>query len=135
MKISQIIAAAYRKSGIAGHGQPLSADRMEAGLEAFNLMLTAWTLEGIDAWNVPGNQPSANMTDFPATADFPMGPAFREGAVFCLANRISPEFSYPPSFDENSFKAMMRAAFIEVPTVTADATLLRGAVHTRGYIR
>jgi hypothetical protein len=130
MKISEIIAAAYRKAGIAGYGQPLSAEQAAAGLEAFNLMLTAWVLDGIYAYAAPNNVPFATVTDFASTADFPLAPAFREGTVFCLASRIAPEFS-AQGFDMESFMIKMRAAYMVIPTADMNLSLVRGAVYPR----
>jgi hypothetical protein len=133
MKISEVINAAYRKIGVVGHGMSATAEQSSAGIEAFNLMLSAWTLDGIDAWMVPGQNPFAQVSDHQATEDFPMPPAFTEGAVYCLAARLAPEFSMQTGFSEEAFLSKMRAAFVEMPTLTIDQSILKPASNPRWW--
>ena len=135
MLISEIINAAFRKIGVVADGQSATADEAADALEAFNLMVSAWLLDGIDVWRVPGNDPFAEVHDWHATDVFPLPPAFREGAVYLLAAKISPEFSLPPMFDENAYRAKMRAAFVDIAESAMPSALVRGAVYPTWRVR
>ncbi len=119
--VSDIIDTAYRKIGVVGHGQTATGEQSEAGLGAFNAMLQGWRLDGLDFYS--GLSVLDDAPDHAATDTFPLPSAFREGTIYCLAGRLSPEYSMPPQFDENSFKAMMRAALVEIPTSYVDPAL------------
>ena len=119
--VSDIIATAYRKIGVVGHGQTATGEQSAAGLEAFNAMVHGWRLDGISfasGMSVLDDTPDSQITD-----PFPMPAAFREGAIYCLAARLSPEYSLPPQFNEADFKSMMRAALTEIPTSTIDPAM------------
>lgn len=119
--VADIIAQAYRKIGVVGHGQDATGEQSQAGLDAFNAMVHAWRLDGIDFYSNLSTLDDA--PDMVATDLFPMPASFREGSIYCLAARLSPEYSLPPMFDENSFKSQMRAALIEIPTSTIDPAM------------
>ena len=131
MKVSEIVNAAYRKIGVLGHGQALNAEQIAAGAEAFNLMVQAWRLEGIDFWLAPDVDPLARLDNAELTEDAPVPSAFLEGTIYSLAVRLAPEYTAPVQFDEDAFKRRMQAAMVKVPDVKADYTLLRGAVYPR----
>ena len=130
--VADIIAQAYRKIGVVGHGQDATGEQSLAGLDAFNAMVHGWRLDGISF--APGSSVMDDTPDSQITDPFPMPAAFREGAIYCLAARLSPEYSLPPQFDENGFKSMMRSALVEVPTSDIDPamTYLNSRVW-RGY--
>lgn len=131
--VADIIATAYRKLGVVGHGQTATGEQAEAGLEAFNAMLHGWRLEGIDPYRSLSVLDDA--PDHAAADTFPLPAAFREGAAYCLAGRLAPEYSMPPQFDEASFKSLMRAALVEIPTSSVDPALTyRSNRLSRGYL-
>ena len=128
--VADIIAQAYRKIGTVGHGQTATGEQAEAGLDAYNNMVQAWRLDGIDLYNaslawtsLARTSPLDDAPDSLATDTFPLPASFREGTVFCLASSLSPEYSLPPQFDVNSFKSMMRAALVVIPTSDIDPAM------------
>ena len=116
--VSDIITTAYRKLGIVGHGQEATGEQAEAGLDAFNAMLHGWRLEGIDFSS--GLSVLQDAPDHAAADPFPLPATFREGATYCLAGRLAPEYSIGPQFDESAFKILMRSALMEIPTSAVD---------------
>lgn len=119
--VSDIISAAYRKIGVSGRGQDLSGEDAVIGLEVLNAMIHAWRLEGIDFSARASVLDDAY--DWSATDDFPLPAAFREGVIYCLADRLAPEYSLPPSFDVMAFKSLLRTALLEIPTSSVDPAL------------
>lgn len=128
--VADIIAQAYRKIGVVGHGQDATGEQALAGLDAYNNMVQAWRLDGIDLQNAAldwdSTSRTSTLTDAPdslATDTFPLPASFREGTIYCLASSLSPEYSLPPQFDVNSFKSMMRAALVVIPTSDIDPAM------------
>ena len=134
MIIAQLINTAYRKIGVVGHGQELNAEQAAAGLEAFNLMVFALSLDGIDFDQTPESTPMATRVGYAATNDVPFPPAFWEGAIFILANRLAPEYS-SQGFNEEQWKSGMRTALVKPVVSELPIGLVRGAVHPRFGIR
>ena len=132
MIISQLINTAYRKIGVVGHGQELTAEQAAAGLEAFNLMIFALSLDGIDFDLTPQSTPLATRVGYAATNDVPFPPAFWEGAIFILANRLAPEYS-SQGFNEESFKDKMRAALFKIVDADMPLGLRNGSVYPNRF--
>lgn len=130
--VTDIISAAYRKIGVSGRGQEMTGEDAVTGLETLNAMIHAWRLEGIDF--------SASLSvlddayDWTGAQDFPLPAAFREGVIYCLADRLAPEYDLPPSFDVTAFKSMMRAALVEIPTSAVDPALTWRTGRLRGGV-
>jgi hypothetical protein len=133
MKLSAIVEAAYRKIGVGGEYQTLTAHQVAMGAQAFNLMVQGWRLDGIDIWLAPTVDPLVALDDYALTEEVPVPSAFLEGTIYSLATRLAPEFS-APGFDPDAFLGRMRAALVKVPTVEIDRTLQRGAVYPRWVI-
>lgn len=121
--VADIIATAHRKIGVSGYGQELTGEQSDAGLFDFNAMIHGWRLEGIDFSSTLS--PMIDGMDYEAGDDFPLPAAFREGAIYCLALRLSSDYSLPPMFNEADFKASMRAHLARVPTLGMDNALSR----------
>lgn len=130
MNVQAIVTAAYRKIGVGGEFQALSAHQMAVGVDAFNLMIQGWRLEGIDFWQSVTVDPLATLDNYTATEDAPIPSAFLEGTIYSLATRLAPEYN-APGFDEDQFKRRMQAALVKVPTAELDRTIQRGAVYPR----
>jgi len=125
--IADIIEQAMRKIGVVGHGQTANGEQSRAALQTFNLMLHGWRLDGIDAWRMDAalGPPTSGLDpqDYEATADFPMPAAFREGAVYCLAARLAPEYMVPAAFSEEAFLSKMRAHLMVIDDAEIDPAL------------
>jgi len=120
MTVAEIVAAALRKIGVVQMGATPTADQIAYGADAFNAMVASWALEGINLWLSPDLGPLADYQPRAATDDAGIPAAFREGAVFCLAARIAPEYSLSAPFDDEGFKIKMRAALMVLPTMQVE---------------
>lgn len=110
-----IIKAALTKIGVVGIGQEPSADEADEALFALNAMMYGWKARSVDTEHV-----ELAMSD-----TFPLGNEFIEGTVYLLAGRMSSDFTVPPSFDADDWFRTLQAAYVELPTLTVDAALLR----------
>jgi hypothetical protein len=123
--VRDIIFRAGRKIGMAD----MNADEASAGLDAFNDMVQGWKLDGIDVWHLNALNDGfpmvdAPMSDFTFASLFPMPDAFREGATFCLASRMAPEYGL--AFDADDFVRKVQAHYATiVPAAMNDALIGR----------
>lgn len=102
-----IATRAYRKLGISGTGETLTAEELAEGIAALNDMMHAWKLAGVDI----------EHTDLASDDTFPLGPEFVEGTVYLLASRISPDFTVPANFDADDWFRKFQAAYMTIDTV------------------
>lgn len=131
MTVAEIVEAALRKIGVVGHGQVATAEQAATGAQAFNLMIHAWVLDGLDLSLAPENLPLARMADYAAATDPGIPSALIEGTIFCLAARLAPEYDKAVMFDEEAFKAKMRNVLRKDVKATMEPALQRGAVYSR----
>ena len=108
-----IIERAFRKLGVVASDEGMTADQAENGINALNMMMHAWVLDGIDVAHV----------DLELADEFTMEPRFHEGCVYLLAERLSPDYSAPVAFDSGEFKKRLSAAYCIVPEVRIDRAL------------
>lgn len=119
-----IVERAFRKIGVVASDEAMTADQAQIGMDALNMMMAAFELDGIDvAWS------EAELSD-----QYAMEPKFHEGAVYMLASRLAPDFS-APGFDVSRFKAALSAAYLIVPDVAIDRALLRNSRNRYGWRR
>jgi hypothetical protein len=102
-----IATRAYRKLGISGPGDTLTAEELAEGIDALNAMIHAWKLAGVDTTHA----------DLSADDDFPLGPEYVEGTVYLLAARLSPDYVTPASFDADDWFRKFQAAYMVIDTV------------------
>ena len=107
-----IVERAYRKIGIVASDEAMTADQAQNGLDAANMMMHGWLLDGIDIAHV----------DLELSDTFPLTPEFQEGTVYLLANRIAPDFARNP-VEERRFRNRLSSAYSIVPTVAAPYAL------------
>lgn len=123
--IRDVIERAGRKAGM---GYTLNGDEFTAALDAFNDMVAAWKLDGIDIWGddaLNGDLPDVDV-DHPTYAEsdtFPMPNAFIEGATYLLAARIAVEYQYPVNFDADGFLRKVQAHYTKIPVATFPSML------------
>ncbi|MGR3525068.1 MAG: hypothetical protein ACU0CT_03600 [Paracoccaceae bacterium] len=125
--ISKIIDRAYRKLGVKAADEALTADQLEAGLDALNELVTGWQLHGINV----------SIYDMRSTDEFPLAPRFEEAVIYMLASRLSPEYVVPAGFDYDGFLRLIQAQFVEIPTSSVDGMLTETTSQRqwRGYPR
>lgn len=125
MIVSEIVSQALAKLGVVQHGSAPTADEMASGVRAFNAMVAAWTIDGINLWLAPDQDALADYQGRKATEESGIPPAFVEGAVFCLASRLAPEYDKAISWNEAQFLRRMRAALMVVPKMRVDEPMIR----------
>lgn len=122
--ITDIVTRAYRLLGVVAADEPVSADQITSGVEAYNAMVASWVLEGIDF--------SESAMD--AGSEFALGAAFQNSVTKLLANELASEFGLVMPYDPAPLKRGMYAALTVIPEVEMpDAILLtrRGTNHAR----
>lgn len=111
--VADIIARAYRKIGVTPLGETITAAEADEGLSAFNEMLSAWKLAGVNL----------TYSDLGMADTFPLANEYREGTIYMLAGRLAPEFMVPQGFDADDFFRRIQAAYATAPAVTIDGAL------------
>ena len=134
MRVSEIVVAALRKIGVAGHGQTATAEQIQAGVQAFNMMIHGWRLEGMDISLFPNAPAAAILDDFEVGDEAPIPSAFLESVVFCLAARIAPEYQIAFAEPEAATRRL-QAALVQVPEVRMPQAVVAGAVYPRRFLR
>ena len=104
MTVSEIVEAAFRKIGLKAADEALTADQLAHGASALSMMLAAWRLEGVD---IP-------VYSFAPGDVFPLPAEFREGAVFMLAARLSPDYMVPAGFNADAWLKSMQAYMLRI---------------------
>ena len=118
-----IVERAFRKIGVVASDEPMTADQAQNGIDALNMMMHGWMLDGIDVGHV----------DLQLADVFSMEPQFQEGCVYLLAERLSPDYSAPAQFNPSEFKKRLSAAFLIIPDSKLDRTLQRGFSRRYGW--
>lgn len=115
-----IVERAYRKIGVVSTDEAMTADQAAIGSDALNMMMHGLVLDGIDT----------GYSDLELAEQFSLDARFHEGIVYMLAARLAPDFARP-GFDETVFKRRLANAFLIVPDVAFDLTLVRSARRNR----
>lgn len=118
-----IVERAYRKIGVVASDEPMTADQAENGINALNMMMHGWLLDGIDIGHI----------DLELADVFTMEPQFEEGCVYLLAERLSPDYSAPANFSTSMFKQRLSVAYLIIPTSKLDRTLSNGFSRRYGW--
>lgn len=114
--VRDIIYRAFRKANITAVGETPTDNEGEEGLSAFNEMVSGWAILGVNI--------NTATADFAINDPFPFADKFREGTIYMLASRISPEYNRPESFDSDRFMRALQAASAVVDEMTIPAALL-----------
>ena len=113
--VADVVSQAFRKIGVAAEDEALSADAMSAGVDAYNNMVHAWKLRGVDL----------SHTDQTSSDTFPFAAEYVEGTVYLLASRLSPDYEVPASFDADDWFRTFQAANTTADAVTIPTALTR----------
>jgi hypothetical protein len=112
-KTSNIMERALRKIGVVSETEVMTGDQFTHAIETLNSMIHAWELEGVDL----------DWTDLTGNEDFPLAAKYHEGVVYLLADRLSPDYEIPRSFDADRWFRSIQAANVVIPTVTMPKAL------------
>ncbi|MGB1215820.1 MAG: packaged DNA stabilization gp4 family protein [Pikeienuella sp.] len=113
--VADVVRKSLRKIGVLASDEAAQAHDMENGVDAFNMMLHGWKIHGVDV----------SHTDLEATDTFPLDPEYQEGTVYLLAQRISPDFETPASFDADWFWRAIQGAYMTIEEATLEKALYR----------
>ena len=113
--VLEIVTRAFRKIGVSAADEALDADQISVGVDALNMMVHAWKLEGVDL----------SWADQAASDTFALDSEYHEGVVYNLASRLSPDYVIPPAFDADAWFRSIQAANVEAPTVSIPTSLKR----------
>lgn len=125
MKTREIVSLAHRKLGIQAATRPLTGEQMADGVTALNLMLHSFKTRGVDLAHV----------DLEADDDFTMPPEFREGVVYLLAERLSPDYMIPPTFNAKDWWRGIQAYYFDRMEVDMPQELVRMPSYPRRAYR
>lgn len=115
--VSDIIDRALRKITVIAHDDPATAEDAANALEALNGMLAEWKLRGVDI----------SHADLALTDAFPLGNEYRDGVVYMLGARLSPDYSLPPFFDADDFFRVIQTAYYVPQEAEMDDAILRAS--------
>ncbi|WP_306127934.1 hypothetical protein [Roseovarius sp. MMSF_3350] len=113
--VLDIVTRAYRKINVTAQDEDLNADDISVGVDAFNMMLHAWKLAGVDT----------EHTDVTSSDTFPLADEYQEGTVYLLASRLSPDYVRPQAFDADDWFRKMQAAYMEISASSVPTSLTR----------
>lgn len=113
--VRDIVQAAYRKIGVAASGEPIADDEAAEGVFTFNLMMHSFKARNADILH----------SDLGLNDAITLPVQFREGLVYMLAGRLSPDFMTPAAFDADQWFRELQAAYGTIPSLTVPAAVLR----------
>lgn len=113
--VRDVIQRAFRKVGILAHDEDLEGADSQNGLDAFNELLHGFSARGVDL----------TYTDLDFEDTFPLADKYREGVVYLLADRISPEYALPVGFDADDWFRTIQAGYATDQEQTIPNALLR----------
>ena len=109
-----LIEGAFRKIGVMAEDEALTADQAAHGVNVLNRMIAGWELQGVTVgWR---------ETEISEEVDLPM--SMHEAVIFCLAEKLGPDYSRPAPDATRHFMAI-QAAYLIVPTMQPDSILTR----------
>lgn len=118
---ADIINRAFSKVGVASEDEALTAYQQAQGLDALNMMLAGWAIQGIDA----------DLPELAVMDEFPLPPKFHEAIVYMLAGRIAPDFTVPVGFDPDDWFRTIQAHYMQINESKMPATMLRTSSQRR----
>lgn len=109
-----IVDRAFRKIGVKAEDEALTADQIALGVRTLNDLMFGLELWGVNLGHVYTAAP----------APFPLDLKFHEGFVYLLAERLSTDYSVPPSFSADDFLRRIQAAYMVIPEAAMPKALL-----------
>jgi hypothetical protein len=107
-----LVDAAMRKIGVVAEDEALTADQAAHGVAVLNRMIAGWELQGVTVgWR---ETESAEEVDLPLN--------IHEAVIFCLAERLGPDYMRPAPDATRHFRAI-QAAYLIIPDVRVDRIL------------
>lgn len=113
--VRDIVERAHKKMGVIGKGESMPADYLSDGVDALNEMLHGWKSMGVDV----------SHSDLSEADTFPLADEYKEGTIYMLAARLSPEYSLPPMFNPDDWFRALQAGYTTIDTLSAPKMLTR----------
>lgn len=113
--VQDIVTRAFRKARVSSQDEALEAHEISNGVDALNMMISAWKLAGVDTETAAVDAADA----------FPLDAEYEEGTVYLLAERLSPDYSRPVGFDADDWFRKIQAAYMVIDQVTIPTSLTR----------
>lgn len=111
--VRDICIRALRKLDVAPLGQEVPGEEIEQAVDAYNDMLHAWALMGVDIGH----------TTQIASDPFPLSDEFVEGTCYILATRLSPNYMVPAQFSADDWWRSFQARYADPDPVEFDMAL------------
>ena len=109
-----LVDAAMRKIGVVAEDEALTADQATHGTAVLNRMIAGWELQGVTiGWR---------ETALSEEVDLPIN--LHDAVIFCLAERLGPDYQRPAPDATRHFRAI-QAAYLIIPEVQPDRILRR----------
>lgn len=99
-----LVDAAMRKIGVVAEDEALTADQAAHGTAVLNRMIAGWELQGV--------QVGWRETEISEVVDLPLN--LHEAVIFCLAERLGPDYTRPAPDATRHFRAI-QAAYMIIP--------------------
>lgn len=93
-----------RKIGVVAEDEALTADQAAHGTAVLNRMIAGWELQGV--------QVGWRETEISEVVDLPL--SLHEAVIFCLAERLGPDYTRPAPDATRHFRAI-QAAYMIIP--------------------
>lgn len=101
-----LVQAAMRKIGVVAEDEALTADQGAHGAAVLNRMIAGWELQGVNVgWRETG---------LSEEVDLPLN--IHEAVVFCLAERLGPDYGRPAP-DATLYFRQVASAYMLIPDV------------------
>lgn len=110
---TDIVTAALRKIGVASRDESPEGHDLAEGLRTLNQMMHGWKLSGVDL----------EHTDLDGGDTFPLAAEYEEGAIYCLAARLSPDYMVPQGFDADDWFRRIQAAYMQIEAAELDLAI------------
>lgn len=109
-----LVEGAFRKIGVMAEDEALTADQAAHGVNVLNRMVSGWELQGVTVgWR---------ETAISEEVDLPSN--LHEAVIFCLAERLGPDYARPAPDATRHFRAI-QAAYLIMPKMQPDSVLTR----------
>ena len=113
--VRDICTRALRKIGVVPQGDEPDGEQLLEAIEAYNMMVHAWKVEGFDL----------NHVTLAASDAFSLGAEYEEGCVYILASRMSPDYEVPQAFNPDEWFRSIQAANHTIVKATMPRALTR----------
>jgi hypothetical protein len=130
-RLNELVALALRRLGVVGSDEAAQAADIQAGVDAYNLMVAGWAARNLDAVPGAGSDPAPI-----GSADtVPMVARYHDAIVILLAARMAPAYGVADPEPEvtRHWWRVLRGALLDAATASIeyDSALTRTPTQLR----